>query len=78
MNKPVSKIDSYIIDQVRKMRIEHGYSQKDIANMIDISIGFMGDIESNKSKAKYSMEQLNELAKVFKCSPKDFLPDNPL
>lgn len=60
------------------MRIEHGLSQKELANMIDISIGFMGDIESNKSKAKYSMEQLNELAKVFKCSPKDFLPDEAL
>jgi transcriptional regulator with XRE-family HTH domain len=78
MSKPVSKVDMYVINQVRKMRTEKGYSQKDIANMIDISIGFMGDIESNKSKAKYSITQLNELAKVFKCSIKDFFPDKPL
>jgi transcriptional regulator with XRE-family HTH domain len=77
MSKQVSPIDLYIINKVKEMRIEKGYAQKELAFMLDISIGFMGDIESNKSKAKYSLDQINRLAIIFKCSPRDFLPENP-
>ncbi|MFR7878499.1 MAG: helix-turn-helix domain-containing protein [Butyricimonas paravirosa] len=27
---------------------------------------------------KYNINQLNKIAKVLKCSPKDFLPQDPL
>jgi transcriptional regulator with XRE-family HTH domain len=74
----VSPIDQYVIDTVRKLRVEKGYSQKELGNMLDLSIGFMGDIESTKTDAKYNLKHINELAKIFKCSPKDFLPDAPL
>ncbi|GEP93716.1 transcriptional regulator [Chitinophaga terrae (ex Kim and Jung 2007)] len=71
-------IEQYVIDKVKEKRIEKGYSQKDLAYMIDVSIGFIGDVENPKYRAKYNLNHINELAKIFECSPKDFLPDLPL
>lgn len=74
----LTKIEQYIIDVVRKKRIEKGLSQIDIATHLDISHGFIGDVENPNYRAKYNLNHLNELAKLFECSPKDFLPDKPL
>lgn len=71
-------IEQYVIDKVKEKRIQKGFSQKDLAYMIDVSIGFIGDVENPKYRAKYNLNHLNELAKIFECSPKDFLPDLPL
>jgi transcriptional regulator with XRE-family HTH domain len=71
-------IEKYVIDIVRSKRIEKGYSQKHLADLLDLSIGFIGDIENPKYRAKYNLTHINELAKIFECSPKDFLPPNPL
>jgi transcriptional regulator with XRE-family HTH domain len=73
-----SKIDWYIINKVREMRIEKGITQDDIAIHLDLSVGFIGHIESPKFSAKYNLIHLNDLAKLFGCSPKDFLPEKPL
>lgn len=73
-----SNIDSYIINRVREMRIKNGLSQVDIALHLSLSTGFVGHIESSKFRAKYNTVHLNELAKLFECSPKDFLPEKPL
>ncbi|MGE7777116.1 helix-turn-helix domain-containing protein [Chitinophaga sp. NPDC101104] len=58
--------------------MEKGYSQKELACMFEVSVGFIGDVENPKYKAKYNLNHLNELAKIFQCSPKDFLPDSPI
>lgn len=71
-------IEQYVIDVVRRMRVERGLSQKDLAFALDLSIGFIGDIESSKERAKYNLTHINKLAKIFECSPKDFLPEEPL
>ena len=39
---------------------------------------YLGHIESPNFPAKYNATQLNELAKLFKCSPKDFWPEKAL
>ena len=70
-------IEKYVIEIVKAKRIENGWSQKELAYNIERSIGFIGDIENPKSRAKYNLNHINELAKAFKCSPKDFLPDKP-
>ena len=78
MAKPVlTPIEQYVVDIVKKKRGEKGYSQKELAYLIDKSIGFIGDVENPKYRAKYNLNHINELAKIFKCSPKDFIPDNP-
>lgn len=74
----IAAIDQHIIDEVRKKRIAAKMSQDDLADSLKVSKGFIGNIESPKYVDKYSTAQLNELAKVFKCSPRDFLPEKPL
>lgn len=73
-----SKIDWYIIMVIRQMRIQKGFSQEDIAIHLNLSTGFIGHIESPKFRAKYNLVHINELAKLFKCSPMDFFPENPI
>ena len=73
-----SPIEQYIIDVVREKRIQKGWSQKDLAYEMELSIGFIGNVENPKLRAKYNLNHINSLAKVFECSPKDFLPELPL
>jgi transcriptional regulator with XRE-family HTH domain len=74
----LTPIEQYVVDVVKKKRIEKGYSQKELAYQLEKSIGFIGDIENPKERAKYNLNHLNELAKIFKCSPRDFLPEKAL
>jgi transcriptional regulator with XRE-family HTH domain len=76
-NSSLEPIEQYVIDAVRKMRIEKNISQKDLAYSLNLSIGFIGDVESSKSRAKYNLSHINKLAEYFECSPKDFLPNTP-
>lgn len=69
-------IDQFVVDKVKEMRISNNYSQIDLAVLLDVSNGFIGKIESNKFTTKYNISHINKLAKVFNCSPKDFLPDS--
>jgi DNA-binding XRE family transcriptional regulator len=73
-----AKIDWYIINKVKEMRIERKLEQDDLAIHLDVSDGFLGHIESPNQRAKYNNQHLNELAKLFKCSPKDFMPEKPI
>ena len=73
-----NKIDWYIISQVRDMRLFKHLSQDDIAIHLNLSKGYIGHIESPNFIAKYNTGHLNELAKLFKCSPKDFWPEKPV
>ena len=55
-----------------------GISQAALADYINVSRGFIGDVENPKRRAKYNLHLINEIAKVLKCSPRDFLPPEPL
>lgn len=73
-----SSVDWYIVNKVRDLRVKKGMSQEELAIHLGISRGFVGHIESPEFVSKYSMVQINEIAKIFKCSPRDFLPEKPL
>jgi transcriptional regulator with XRE-family HTH domain len=73
-----TKVDLFIISQVKTKREEKNIQQDDIAIHLNVSPGFISHIESPHQRAKYNTSHLNELAKLFKCSPKDFMPDKPL
>lgn len=77
-NPHLEPIEQYVIDTVRRMRLEKNVSQKELAYSLNLSIGFIGDVESSKSRAKYNISHINKLAEYFECSPKDFLPEQPL
>lgn len=73
-----SKIDQFVINKVREMRIEKGISQADLASELSMSVGFIGKVESMKYPSHYNLKHLNQLAKILGCSPQDFLPKKPL
>lgn len=73
-----SKIDLFIVNKVREIRLERGFTQENIAFHLGLSVGFIGQIESSKFRAKYNAVHLNELAKLLDCSPKDFWPDKAI
>ena len=73
-----TKIDWFIISKVKEMRQQYSLEQDDIAIHLGVSNGFIGQIESPNFRAKYNTAHINELAKLFKCSPRDFLPEKPL
>lgn len=71
-------IEQFVINKIKEIRIEKGFSQEDVASALDTTRGFIGQIESQNHAAKYNLNHLNILAKEFKCSPKDFLPEKPV
>jgi transcriptional regulator with XRE-family HTH domain len=73
-----SKIELFIVNKVREIRLEKGITQENIAFHLGISVGFIGQIESSKFRAKYNANHLNELAKLLDCSPRDFWPEEAL
>ena len=73
-----TEIELYVINKVKEMRIKANLSQKELAFKLDLSVGFLGHIESPKKPAKYNLNHINELAKIFNCSPQDFLPKQSL
>lgn len=71
----IAPIEQYVIDKVKEMRQEKGISQAALAQLMEVSEGFIGNVENPKYRAKYSLYHLGLLAKILQCSPKDFLPD---
>lgn len=73
-----TKIEQYAIDQVKSKRLAMGLSQAALAADAGLSYGFIGNVESNKYRAKYNLNHLNALAIALKCSIYDFLPPQPI
>lgn len=73
-----SKIDLYVIERVKERRVEKNLSQADLAYELGMSVGFIGKVESPKYPTHYNLKHLNDLAKILKCSPQDFLPKKAL
>lgn len=73
-----NKVDWYLISRIKEKRNILGLTQVDLAIHLDVSSGFIGQVESPKFRTKYKTSHLNELAKLLKCSPKDFWPEKPL
>lgn len=73
----ITQVEQYAIDKVREMRKARGMSQRELSRLLDMTDGFVGKVETPKERAKYNLQHLNDIAKVFKCSIKDFLPDEP-
>lgn len=72
-----SKIEWFIVERTKVIRKQCGKTQRDIAEILKVSAGYIGQVESENSPSMYSHSQLNELAKAFMCSPKDFMPEKP-
>jgi transcriptional regulator with XRE-family HTH domain len=73
-----TSFDKHIILKIKEKRIEKGLSQSELANKLGVSAGFIGKIESFNTTSKYNLHHLNKLSVIFNCSPRDFLPNNPI
>ena len=71
-------IEQYIIDCIREERTKRGISQAQLARLIGVSEGFIGNVENPKYRDKYNFKHLNAIAKALDCSPRIFLPDKAL
>lgn len=69
-----SEIDLFVINRIKEKRKELNVSQRGMAEILDCTAGFIGQVESKKSDTKYSVHQLFLIAKDFNCSPADFFP----
>ncbi|UKJ07084.1 helix-turn-helix domain-containing protein [Solitalea lacus] len=74
----IDPIEQYVIDAVRERRELLKISQAELARQLNYSEGFIGNIENPKYRAKYNLKHLNMIAKILKCSPRDFLPVEPI
>lgn len=69
-----SEIDLFVINKVKEKRKERSVSQRGIAEILQCSVGFVGQVESEKYAIKYSVHQLYLIAKDFDCSVSEFFP----
>lgn len=74
----ITKIEKYVIEKVKEKRDAAGLSQILLSQKLSMSDSFVGHVETPKRRAKYNLNHINALAKIFKCSPKDFFPEKPL
>jgi transcriptional regulator with XRE-family HTH domain len=70
-----SKFEWAVIEKVKALREKKQLSQVDIAKMLDLSAGFIGQIESPNSASKYNLNHINKLALKMECSPRDLMPE---
>ncbi len=73
-----SPIEQFVINSVTELRKKRGFSQLKLANLIDVSPGFIGRVESSKYTTKYNLNHLNKLAKALNCSIRSFFPNKSL
>lgn len=74
----MTDIEKYIIDKVKAMRKQHGLSQLNLSQKLDMNDSFISHVESNSKRTKYNINHLNLIAKIFNCSPKDFWPNKSI
>lgn len=70
-----TKIEEAIVQNTVAIRKKNKKTQRNIADLLKVTPGYIGQVESSNYPSMYSYEQLNKLAVYLKCSPKDFMPE---
>jgi transcriptional regulator with XRE-family HTH domain len=63
-----------VITRIRKIRIEKGISQQELANIANFSQSFLANVESGKKKP--SVMTILRLAEALNVNPREFFPEN--
>lgn len=71
-------IEQYVIDKVKEIRTSKGISQAKLAHLIELSVGFIGNVENPKHIAKYNLNHLNRISKELDVPFKDFFPEKAI
>lgn len=77
-NPRKTKFEMAVVEKVTAMRIKKNLSQDDVALLLGVSRGFIGQIESPNNSSTYNLNHLNRLAYEWGCSPIDFIPVDPI
>jgi putative transcriptional regulator len=68
-----------IINVIRNIRYDNNMSQGGLGDILGISYGMVGNIESTKYKQKYSLKQINKICEEFNYSLENiFLTEDEL
>jgi len=68
-------IEQYVINKVKEIRTAKGISQAKLAHMIEISVGFVGNVENPTHVAKWNLNHLNQISKELDVPFKYFFPE---
>jgi transcriptional regulator with XRE-family HTH domain len=71
-------IEQYVIDKVKEIRTSKGISQAKLAHLIELPVGFIGNVENPKHIAKYNLNHLNRISKELDVEFKDFFPEKAI
>ena len=73
-----TEIELFIINKVRELRERENIGQKKLSMELKLSSSYVGNAENPYNKAKYNLNHLNELAKIFNVPFSYFFPENYL
>jgi transcriptional regulator with XRE-family HTH domain len=62
----------YVIDQIKKVRVQQGVSQMELSLRANLSQSFLANLENNKKQP--SVLTLIKIASALGVHPKDFFP----
>lgn len=71
-------IEWFVVQKVKERRIERKLTQLQLSIELGFSEGYVGKVESEALPDHYNLNHLNDLARILKCSPQDFLPKKPV
>lgn len=70
-----TEIEQYVIHKVREIRVSKKISQAKLAHLMDISVGFVGNVENPKHVAKWNLNHLNRISQVLDVPFSDLFPE---
>ena len=73
-----SALELYIVQKVKEQRKKRKMSQRYLADCLNVSQSFIRNIENENDDTAYNIDHLNEIAKIFDCSIRDFFPEKYL
>lgn len=72
----LTPVERYVADRLLAKRKELNMSQADLGNALRLTQAQISAMELGKTA--WGIDTLNDAARVFGCSPKDFLPQEPM
>lgn len=76
--KPKTDLEYHIVNLVKERRIKLERTQEDVAKELNVTRGYIGQIEMQKYPSMYTYDQLSKLAEYLGCSMRDFIPKNTM
>lgn len=73
-----TKFEIAVMEIVKALRQKKNLSQDDLATLMNVSRGFIGQVESLNNPSTYNLNHLNKLAFELKCSVADLIPAKPV